>query len=69
LYNKEVPRKNLPKLFAAPPLCQGKHRYATRAEAERVGLEQELLNFGEDLSLHAYQCTICRGWHLTRHQK
>lgn len=58
-------RPNRPKLYAEPQKCEGKNRYNSEQEAERVRHEQELLV--PDLQLAVYRCTSgCGGWHLTR---
>jgi hypothetical protein len=56
----------LQRFLHSPQICGEKRRYASKAEAEIVLQEQELLNPG--LHLRTYQCIVpgCHGWHLTR---
>jgi hypothetical protein len=45
-----------------PGICQRKHRYATRAEAEAAAVRA-------DITLRAYKCALCRNFHLTSRTK
>ena len=45
-----------------PGICQRKHRYASRAEADAVALHA-------DVTLRAYKCGLCKQFHLTSRTK
>jgi len=45
-----------------PGICQRKHRYASREEADAVAGRA-------DVTLRAYKCALCRQFHLTSRTK
>lgn len=50
-----------------PAMCASKRRYRTRAEAEVVKAEHEILT--PDLELSIYRCLTCGDFHLTRRKE
>jgi len=59
-------RKKAVFIPAKPEKSCGKNRYKSRAEAELVADEQEIIFAHNDLKLKAYLCADCGGWHLTQ---
>lgn len=49
-------------------LCGGKNVYETRAEAEKIARDEELIFANGGLELDVYKCAFCGGWHLTSHK-
>lgn len=45
-----------------PGICQRKHRYASRAEADAVALRADTI-------LRTYKCALCGQYHLTSRTK
>lgn len=45
-----------------PGICNRKRRFATREEAEAVAL-------AADITLRAYNCALCKQFHLTSRTK
>jgi ribosomal protein L44E len=52
----------------ADRMCYGKHRYASQIKAYGgIGKLQSRYNPNtSQVALRAYECPVCRGWHLTK---